>query len=287
MRVDSISLGTLDPTGNDRGMRMFTKGKFMNFDQFNIDPRCLAVLQRQGIQQPTPVQKEAIPVALEGRDVLAIAQTGTGKTLGFSLPSLTRLAAETPQRNSMLVVTPTRELAHQVNDVLNPLGQALGLKTLCIYGGVDMRKQTRALKEGAHIIVATPGRLLDHIRSRTIRFDHLSILVLDEADQMLDMGFLPDIKRIISALPEQRQTLMFSATFPPNIAKLATDMQTNPKRIEVGRVATPTESVRQGVYTVAQQKKLDLLSNILSQPNVETALVFIRTKRRTDKVAKA
>ncbi|MCA9437981.1 MAG: DEAD/DEAH box helicase, partial [Candidatus Omnitrophica bacterium] len=266
---------------------MFTKGKFMNFDQFNIDPRCLAVLQRQGIQQPTPVQKEAIPVALEGRDVLAIAQTGTGKTLGFSLPSLTRLAAETPQRNSMLVVTPTRELAHQVNDVLNPLGQALGLKTLCIYGGVDMRKQTRALKEGAHIIVATPGRLLDHIRSRTIRFDHLSILVLDEADQMLDMGFLPDIKRIIPALPEQRQTLMFSATFPPNIAKLATDMQTNPKRIEVGRVATPTESVRQGVYTVAQQKKLDLLSNILSQPNVETALVFIRTKRRTDKVAKA
>ncbi len=259
----------------------------MSFDQFNIDPRCLAVLDHQGIKQPTPVQEKAIPVALEGRDVLAIAQTGTGKTLGFSLPSLTRLAMDRPKRNSMLVVTPTRELAHQVNDVLNPLGRALGLQTLCIYGGVDMRKQVRALKQGANIIVATPGRLLDHIRSRTIRFDQLSILVLDEADQMLDMGFLPDIKRIIAELPKERQTLMFSATFPNNIAKLAANMQTNPQRIEVGRIATPTESVRQGVYTVDPRKKLDLLSNVLSQPNVETALVFIRTKRRTDKVAKA
>jgi len=259
----------------------------MTFDQFNIDPRCLAVLERQGIKVPTPVQEQAIPVALKGRDVLAVAQTGTGKTLGFALPSLTLLGADRPKRNSMLVVTPTRELAHQVHDVLNPLGRALGLRTLCIYGGVDMRKQTRDLKQGANIIVATPGRLLDHIRSRTIRFDDLSILVLDEGDRMLDMGFLPDIKRIIEVLPKERQTMMFSATFPNNIAKLATTMQKNPQRIEVGRIAMPTKLVRQGVYNVDPRKKLALLSKILSEPNVETALVFIRTKHRTDKVAKA
>ena len=259
----------------------------MNFDQFKIDPRCLSVLGHQGITQPTPIQERAIPVALEGKDVLAIAQTGTGKTLGFSLPSLTQLAQGPPKRNSMLVVTPTRELARQVNDVLEPLSRSVGLRTLCVYGGVDMRRQIREIKKGANIIVATPGRLLDHIRSRTIRFDQLSVLVLDEADQMLDMGFLPDIRRILEVLPSQRQTLMFSATFPPKIAKLATDMQSKPVRIEVGRVSTPTESVRQGVYTVDQKKKLDLLSKILDEPHVETALVFMRTKRRTDRVAKA
>lgn len=259
----------------------------MSFDQFNIDPRCLAVLERQGIKQPTPVQEQAIPVALLGRDLLATAQTGTGKTLGFALPCLTRLAASRPKPNGMLVITPTRELAHQVNDVLNPLVGVLGLRTLCIYGGVDMRRQTRQLKQGANIIVATPGRLLDHIRGGAIRFDHLSILVLDEADRMLDMGFLPDIKRILGVLPQERQTLMFSATFPNNIARLGADMQNNPKRIEVGRVATPIEAVRQGVYTVDQRKKLDLLSKILCEPHVETALVFMRTKRRTDRVAKA
>lgn len=259
----------------------------MSFEQFNVDPRCLEILTRQGIKQPTPIQERAIPAALEGRDVLAIAQTGTGKTLGFALPSVTRLAADRPVRNSMLVVTPTRELAHQVKDVLDPLARAVGLKTLCLYGGTDMRKQVRDLKQGAHIIVATPGRLLDHVRSRNIRFDQLSILVLDEADQMLDMGFLPDIRRIIAELPADRQTLMFSATFPPNISKLAADMQTDPVRIEVGRVATPTASVRQGAYNVESTKKLHLLSKILSEPHVETALVFMRTKRRTDKVAKA
>ena len=262
----------------------------MNFDRFKIDPRCLAVLERQGIEQPTPVQERAIPVALEGRDVLAVAQTGTGKTLAFSLPALTRLGADRSNQrcqNCMLVITPTRELAHQVNDVLAHLGRAIGLRTLCIYGGVDMRKQIRELKQGANIIVATPGRLLDHLRNRTIRFDDLSILVLDEADRMLDMGFLPDIKRILETLPKQRQTMMFSATFPDNIAKLAAKMQNNAQRIEVGRIAIPTESVRQGVYSVDQKKKLDLLSKILCGPTVETALVFMRTKRRTDRVAKA
>jgi ATP-dependent RNA helicase RhlE len=263
----------------------------MSFDRFKIDPRCLAVLEHQGIEQPTPVQERAIPVALEGRDVLAVAQTGTGKTLAFALPALTRLGASRSarpnQQNNMLVVTPTRELAHQVNEVLSPLGRALGLRTLCIYGGVNMHRQTSELKRGANIIVATPGRLLDHIRGRSIRFDDLSILVLDEADRMLDMGFLPDIKRILETLPKERQTMMFSATFPDNIAKLAAKMQNNAQRIEVGRIAIPTESVRQGVYSVDQKKKLDLLSSILCEPNVETALVFMRTKRRTDRVAKA
>ena len=259
----------------------------MSFDQFGLDQRCLRILKTQGIKEPTPIQAQAIPVALEGRDVVAIAQTGTGKTLAFALPTLTRLSASSASRTGMLVVTPTRELAHQVNAVIEPFGRALGLRTSCIYGGVGMQPQAQALRKGCAVIVATPGRLLDHINRGNVRFNNLETLVLDEADRMLDMGFLPDIRRILAKLPTKRQTLMFSATFPKEIERLASSMQSDPVRVEVGAVATPVEAVRQGVYTVDPSRKLNLLSTVLGKPDVESALVFSRTKYRTDRVAKA
>ena len=259
----------------------------MSFEDLSIDPRCLRILKAQGITEPTPVQAQAIPVALEGRDVVAVAQTGTGKTLAFGLPALTRLAADKQGRNRMLVLTPTRELAQQVHEVLESLGKKLKLRTVCVYGGVGLEPQTKALRRGSAIIVATPGRLLDHMSRGHVRFDNLSILVLDEADRMLDMGFLPDIKRIVGTTPKDRQTLMFSATFPSEIAWLASSMQRDPVRIEVGAIAMPLDTVVQDVYTVEHGGKLGLLSTILREPEVRSALVFLRTKRRTDRVAKA
>lgn len=259
----------------------------MSFEDLSIDPRCLKVLKSQEIVEPTPIQRETIPLSLEGRDVIALAQTGTGKTLAFSLPSVMRLAAGHPGRSRMLVLTPTRELALQVRSVIDPLGAAFGLRSACIYGGVGYEPQTQALRKGSSIIVATPGRLLDHMSRKNVSFDHLEILVLDEADRMLDMGFLPDIRRILSKVSTDRQTLMFSATFPTQISKLAADFQRNPARVEVGPVATPVESVNQAVYTVDQAAKMALLLKILSEPAVESALVFIRTKHRTDRVAKS
>jgi len=259
----------------------------MSFEELRIHPRCLRVLKTQGIAEPTPVQAQAIPMALEGRDIVAIAQTGTGKTLAFGLPSLTRLSAANSKRTRMLVLTPTRELAQQVHSVIETLGKALGLGTVCVYGGVGFGPQTQALRRGSAVVVATPGRLLDHIGRGNARFDDLSILVLDEADRMLDMGFLPAIKRILQVLPKNRQTLMFSATFPREIERLTVDMQHNPVRVEVGPVAKPSDAVRQGVYTVSPTGKLDLLSKILREPQVRSALVFLRTKHRTDRVAKA
>jgi ATP-dependent RNA helicase RhlE len=259
----------------------------MSFDDFRIDPRCLSALKAQGFTEPTPVQTQAIPLVLEGRDIVAIAQTGTGKTLAFALPALTYLGAGPPVRNAMLVLTPTRELALQVHAVMEPFGRALGLRAVCVYGGVGIEQQTQALRRGCAIIVATPGRLLDHIARGNVRFDNLSILVLDEADRMLDMGFLPDIRRIIGKLPKDRQTLMCAATFPREIGRLAAEMQRDPLRVEVGAVATPVDAVRQGVYTVDHAEKIGLLSQILSEPHVRSALVFLRTKHRTDRVAKA
>ncbi len=259
----------------------------MSFEPLGIHPRCLNVLQRQDITEPTPVQAQAIPVAMEGRDLVAIAQTGTGKTLAFGLPALTQLAGSKPGRTRMLVLAPTRELAQQVEKVIAPLGKAVGLHTVCVYGGVGFEHQTRALRRGTSIIVATPGRLIDHMNRGNVRFDDLSILTLDEADRMLDMGFMPDIRRIVGALPKKRQTLMFSATFPKEIERFAREMQHDPARVEVGRVASPAEAVRQGVYTVHQTAKVELLSKILREKEVGSALVFLRTKHRTDRVAKA
>ncbi|NUM54354.1 MAG: DEAD/DEAH box helicase [Candidatus Hydrogenedentes bacterium] len=259
----------------------------MSFDNLNIDPRCLRVLKANRIATPTPVQAQAIPVALEGCDVIAIAQTGTGKTLAFGLPSLTRLARENVRGTRMLVLAPTRELAQQVHDVLDPHARALGLRAACVYGGVGMERQAQALRNGTPIIVATPGRLIDHMQRGNVNFKHLSILVLDEADRMLDMGFMPSIERILREVPKERQTMMFSATFPKEIAELTKSMQRDAIRIQVGAPAQPAKDVKQGVYAVHGDKKLGLLADILRKDEVTSALVFLRTKHRTDKIAKA
>jgi ATP-dependent RNA helicase RhlE len=258
----------------------------MSFDQYAIHPKCLNVLERQRITEPTPVQAESIPVALEGRDVISVAQTGTGKTLAFSLPAVTRLAKGKRGRTRMLVLTPTRELAQQVDKVIAPMAKAIGLRTICVFGGVGMHPQTRALRAGTDIVIATPGRLLDHINRGNARLDSVSILVLDEADRMLDMGFMPDMRRIIGTLPEERQTLLFSATFPKEIRHLAADFQKDPKRIEVGPTSKPVDTVRQGLYTVDPHEKTQLLSTILGEPEVKSTIVFLRTKFRTEKIAK-
>ena len=259
----------------------------MTFAEFDIDPRCLSVLDAQRIVDPTPVQAQAIPAVLTGGDLVAVAQTGTGKTLAFSLPALTRLAGGRMHHNMMLVLAPTRELAIQVNRVIEEIGKPLRIRTTCLYGGVGLDAQEKALRRGCTVVVATPGRLLDHMGRGNIRFNHLQILVLDEADRMLDMGFLPDIQRILAKLPEGRQTLMFSATFPDEISRLASGMMRDPERITVGAISKPVETVRQILYTVHRPAKVPLLLDILRGEGIDSALIFMRTKRHADRIEKA
>jgi len=258
----------------------------LTFSDFDIDPRCLSVLDAHGITTPTPIQAKSIPLALEGKDLIATAQTGTGKTLGFVLPSLTRLAGEHQDRNRMLILLPTRELCDQVAAVVNEHAQALQLRSVEIYGGVGYNKQESALKRGVDIIVATPGRLLDHMGRGAVRFNNLEILVFDEADRMLDMGFLPDIKRIIAKLPDNRQTLMFSATFAPELQRLSARMCKDPERVEIGMVATPVEKVRQLVVPVRQEEKHGVLLDLLEEADRHNTIIFLRTKHRTDRLGK-
>ena len=256
----------------------------MTFDDFGLDPRCLRVLHQQEIVTPTPVQEQAIPIALTGRDLIGVAQTGTGKTLAFALPSLTRLASQHVTRNNMLVLTPTRELAVQVERVVDRLAKTVQMRSAAIYGGVGMEKQTQDLRKGREIIVATPGRLLDHLGRGNLNFQQLSILILDEADRMLDMGFLPDIRRILRQVPRERQTMMFSATFPDEIARLTSEMMNNPERISIGAVLRPVDSVRQLIYPVRPEDKTRLLLKILDEQKITSAVIFMRTKDRTERV---
>ncbi len=258
----------------------------MIFDDFDIDPRCLSVLHAQSIETPTPVQEQTIPVALTGKDVIGVAQTGTGKTLAFTLPSLTRLANGAMQNNMMLVLAPTRELCQQVETVVADIGRPLKIKSVAIYGGVGMQPQIDKLRKGRHVIVATPGRLLDHMGRGNIRFDELEILVMDEADRMLDMGFLPDIRRILAKLPKERQTLMFSATFPDEITRLARDMMNDAERISVGSISRPVDTVAQRVYPVWPEEKLDVLMNLIETEDISSAVIFLRTKDRTERVSR-
>ena len=257
------------------------------FNEFELDPRCQPVLRTLKITVPSPIQAQTIPVALTGRDIVATAQTGTGKTLAFSLPSLTRLAAGKPGPNRMLVLAPTRELCAQVESVMQEFCKPMKLHSVAVYGGVGMHGQTEKLKRGCDIVVATPGRLLDHLSRGTFNFNNLEILVFDEADRMLDMGFLPDIRRIVKLLPRKRQTLMFSATFAPTLERLASDMMHNPERVEVGFTAKPVDAVRQLVIPVREDEKPQVLLRLLDEEGIDSALIFLRTIRRTERVGRA
>ena len=243
-----------------------------------------------GYTTPTPIQAKAIPVALAGRDLTGCAQTGTGKTAAFVLPLLDRLLPAPPSKKwrpvRALVVTPTRELALQVEESVRTYGAYTGLRSVAVYGGVGMHPQLQAFRRGVDVVIATPGRLLDHLNQGALDLSRVEVLVLDEADRMLDMGFVPDVRRIVAKLPKQRQTLLFSATMPPAIRALAASLQDRPERVEVGERRNPAATVTQRVYRVATEQKTDLLLHVLRTEPAENVLVFSRTKRRADRIAK-
>ncbi|MDH4074217.1 MAG: DEAD/DEAH box helicase, partial [Gammaproteobacteria bacterium] len=235
----------------------------MLFNQLGLTAELLRAVEKQGYEQATPIQQQAIPLILDGRDVLAGAQTGTGKTAGFTLPLLQHLQQGTVNRRRIraLVLTPTRELAAQVADSIRTYGEFLPFRTSVIYGGVSINTQIDKLRKGADIIVATPGRLLDHMSQRTIDLSAVELLVLDEADRMLDMGFIRDIRKIMKALPEKRQNLLFSATFSTEIRRLAADLLDAPTEIQVAVNGKPADGVSQVVYPVDRTRKRELLSH--------------------------
>jgi ATP-dependent RNA helicase RhlE len=261
----------------------------MNFDPFHFDEPLRRALHQRGFEAPTPIQARAIPPALEGRDVLGVAQTGTGKTAAFLLPSLQRLMtgrekgrAQAPR---MIVLVPTRELALQITEHARQLCQYTRLTVATLYGGAPLGRQTQELRRGVDLVAATPGRLLDHLERRNVHFGGLEILVLDEADRMLDMGFLPDILSIVRRLPVDRQTMLFSATMPAPIQALSRRFMRNPVRVEIEN-ARPPEALRQRIYPVPKHLKLGLLIALLRGPAVESTLVFTRTKQDADMVAR-
>ncbi|HUH05075.1 MAG TPA: DEAD/DEAH box helicase [Kofleriaceae bacterium] len=261
----------------------------MQFETLSLSEPILRAVRGAGYETTTPIQSQAIPPALEGRDVLGCAQTGTGKTAAFSLPILQRLAEPGTGRRPIraLVVTPTRELAAQVGDSMRTYGQHLPLRGTVIFGGVSQARQVEALRRGVDILVATPGRLLDLIDQGHVKLDKVEVLVLDEADRMLDMGFLPDVKRILARVPKQRQTLFFSATMPGEIRALANSMLVDPVQVSVAPPATTAERVSQRVYLVQRPDKQSLLVHLLdSHPEMDKVLVFTRTKHGADRVAK-
>ncbi|MBI5522785.1 MAG: DEAD/DEAH box helicase [Desulfarculus sp.] len=261
-----------------------------SFAQLNLLPPLRRALDHLGYAIPTPIQAQAIPHLLAGRDLLGCAQTGTGKTAAFALPMLQRLAQDrrrpAPKAARALVLTPTRELAVQIADSFRAYGRHLPLTMAVVYGGVGHIPQVRACARGVDVLVATPGRLLDLMGQGLIRLDSLEVFVLDEADRMLDMGFLPDIKRVLSVLPAQRQTLFFSATMPPAIAGLADGMLKDPVKVAVTPAATPVELIEQRVLFVSQADKRALLGEVLKDAGITRALIFTRTKHGADRVAR-
>ena len=241
-----------------------------------------------GYSTPTPIQAAAIPPVLAGRDLIGIAQTGTGKTAAFVLPILERLS-KTPQpsRNPRaLIVAPTRELAAQIEENVQLLGRALRVRCTTVFGGVGERPQINALRQGVDVLVATPGRLLDLMASHHVSLRDVEVAVLDEADRMLDMGFLPQIRRVVKALPQQRQTLLFSATLSKDIEKVTAEFLRNPETVEIGRRSNPAESVTQFLYPVPKSRKVDLLVHLLRDQALDSVLVFSRTKHGADKIAR-
>ncbi len=262
----------------------------MSFDTLGLSAELLRAVSEKGYSEPTPVQRQAIPIILSGRDIMAGAQTGTGKTAGFTLPLLHRLHAEAQGHGQRpvraLILTPTRELAAQVGESVSLYGKYLPLKSAIIFGGVNINPQIDKLRRGVDILIATPGRLLDHIGQRTLSLHKVDILVLDEADRMLDMGFIHDIRRILALLPQRRQNLMFSATFSDEIKRLADGILHQPALIEVARHNTAAERVTQVVHPVDQKRKRELLSYLIGSQNWRQVLVFTRTKHGADRLTR-
>jgi ATP-dependent RNA helicase RhlE len=259
----------------------------MPFNKLGLHASLVQAVRDMRYTEPTPVQAEAIPAILAGRDLIATAQTGTGKTAAFLLPILHQLLSRPRNITQAMILTPTRELAQQIDDVLLGLAYHTPLRGGVIVGGAAMGPQEKALRAGVELLVATPGRLLDHMRQNQTRFDQIHTLVLDEADRMMDMGFLPDLKRIIARLPARKQTLLFSATMPPVIAKLAGDIQRDPVMVQIGRRSAPAVGITQAAYPVAEHLKPALLRHLLRHTEMPSVLVFTRTKQSAKRLAKS
>ena len=260
-------------------------GNISNFDTMDLAPEIRDALRDLGYTEPTPIQVQAIPIVMAGRDVIGSASTGTGKTAAFLIPILQQLRGTPGGQLRVLVLSPTRELALQIDEQALVLGYHLGFSSVAIVGGLNMNPQEEALKAGTEIVVATPGRLLDHMRHPYVDLSHVGFLVLDEADRMLDMGFLPDIRRILARLPTERQTLLFSATMPPEIRKLADQILRDPVTIAIDR-AKPAAGLVQRAFPVAQNRKAALLTSLLQHPSLTSVIVFVKRKRDADGVAR-
>jgi ATP-dependent RNA helicase RhlE len=261
----------------------------MSFNTLGLSAELLRAVSDQGYSKPTPIQTQSIPVILNGQDILAGAQTGTGKTAGFTLPMLQRLNQNNGKRKGQairaLVLTPTRELAAQVGESVTTYGKYLPLKSAIVFGGVKINPQIQKLRKGVDVLVATPGRLLDHVNQRTVDLSQVEMLVLDEADRMLDMGFIRDIRKVLALLPKQKQTLLFSATFSTEIKRLANDLLNSPTLIEVARQNTASERVTQVIHPVDKNRKRELLSYLIGSNNWQQVLVFTRTKHGANRLA--
>ncbi|MFC1901310.1 DEAD/DEAH box helicase [Chloroflexota bacterium] len=256
----------------------------MNFETFNFHPSIMAGVRALGYSIPTPIQLQAIPPIMQGRDIIGLAQTGTGKTAAFVLPILQHLRQNPQGRVRALIISPTRELAEQTCEVINGLGNRTGLRSVTIYGGVSMEQQIRELRSGAEIVVACPGRLLDHLWKGTIRLSELEVLVIDEADRMFDMGFLPDIRNVLECILHKHQTLLFSATMPAGIRHLVREFLHDPVTIQIDRTL-PAKTVSHAIYPIQQHLKTNLLKELLNKTKTESVLVFTRTKHRAERVA--
>ncbi|HEX3816902.1 MAG TPA: DEAD/DEAH box helicase [Chthoniobacterales bacterium] len=255
----------------------------MSFNNFGLSPEVVRGTQAMGFTEPTPIQLRAFPIILTGKDLIGTAQTGTGKTAAFALPILTLLASHGAFR--CLILEPTRELAAQVETAFRDYGRFTDLEVTVVHGGVGYGKQRDDLHRGMDIVAATPGRLLDHLEQGTINFRNVNILVLDEVDRMLDMGFLPDVRRIVKQISTDRQTLLFSATLPPEIERLSATVLREPEIVEIGARRMPAETVTHAVYPVAAEQKFDLLMALLERTNYDSALIFCRTKHGADRIA--
>lgn len=260
------------------------KRSSMTFEQFNLDPHITTAIHEQSYSCPTPIQHQAIPHILSGRDVMGLAQTGTGKTAAFVLPLLQHLVQKPGRRVRALILSPTRELAAQTHDSIRALGRYTRVRSTVIFGGVNMNPQIEAIKRGTDIVVACPGRLLDHIGQGHIDLSALQTLIVDEADRMFDMGFLPDLRRIVRQLPARRQTLLFSATMPDEIRRLATDMLTNAVTVQVDHTK-PVEAIAHALYPVPQHLKTALIKVLLKKTATDSVIVFTRTKHRAKRLA--